>query len=490
MPVDTPHPLYTQRVPQWTRCRDAKAGTDAVKAKGVEYLPMLSGQDWSDYAAYVKRAMFYPATERTVEGLTGLVLRKPAEIVLPADVEADMADLTLTGQSWESLLLEVLDEALTVGRLGLLIEYPETNGTRPYWTVYRAEQIVNWQTGLVVGPDGVERQGVTRVVLADPWVRPSGVDSFAQATSPQYRVLALVQGVYTVSVWRKPEAATRTVGVEGGPWTQVAETTPVRREKPLTAIPFVFIGARHARPAPDKPPLLDMVDVNLSHYRNSADLEHGRHWTALPTPWVTGMQTQSTLRIGSSTAWALPDVNSKVGMLEFTGQGLAALEKALEHKEKLMANLGARMLQQNIGPNETATAVRLKQAGDSATLASLVCTVNEGLTLAARWHAWWLGEEAAFTDGALVDIALNQDFFEPPMDPTMAQTLLTMWQASGISWETYFYLLQRGEWMRPSAEADDERALIAREAGTSGALPPATPAAASVPDAGTSADGG
>jgi hypothetical protein len=478
MPIDTPHPAYTVRLPQWVRCRDCKAGTDAVKARGPAYLPQLTGQDWTEYLAYTTRAYFYPATERTVEGLTGLVLRKPAEIVVPDNVEADMADLTLTGQSWEALLLELLDELCTVGRLGILIDYPKENGLRPYWTLYRAEQILNWNTGTVLDPDGIERTGVTRVILMETKPVPSSTDPYTVNQQPQLRVLDCSSGIYVVSLWRRRQdlAELTGTGVLGQQWEQIEETTPLRRGKPLTAIPFVFIGARHGRPEPDKPPLLDMVDTNLSHYRNSADLEHGRHWTALPTPYVTGLQTQSQLRIGSSTAWAIPEVNSKVGMLEFTGQGLAALEKALEHKEKLMANLGARMLdQQSSGHSETATAIRLRQSGEAATLTSMVCTIDEGLEDAFCWHAWWLGSDEAFTTDGVCDVELNQDFFEPPMDPQAASTLLTMWQSGGISWETYFYLLQRGEWMRPSAEADEEKALIIAEGGTAAPIVPAAP---------------
>src|SRR5206468_661127 len=135
-------------------------------------------------------------------------------------------------------------------------------------------------------------------------------------------------------------------------------------------IPFTFVGATSLSPNVDKPPLLDLVEVNLSHYRSSADLEHGRHYTALPTPWVSGMRPDSNLRIGAGVAWVLEDPTAKAGMLEFTGQGLQALEKALESKEKQMAVLGARLLEMQPRLQETAEAVRLRHNGDAATLST------------------------------------------------------------------------------------------------------------------------
>jgi hypothetical protein len=444
-----------------------------VKRAGMTYLPPLDGQldDPGSYAAYKQRAMFYPATERTVEGLTGLVLRKPPQVTVPLTVEQDLPDLTLSGQSWESLLLEVLDEVIGLGRLGILIEYPRAaedatrpDTARPYWSLYRAEQIVSWQTGPVTDLDGVERTGCTRVVLHEAVIEPKEDDRFTMDLVDQYRVLEVERGEYSVTVYRRRDQVPGSATVAGTErWIPIETVTPERRGKVLTAIPFVFVGARHTRPHPDKPPLLDMVDVNLSHYRSSADLEHGRHWTALPTAWVTGYSGGTPLKIGSSVAWALTNPQSNVGMLEFTGAGLKALAEALEHKERLMAILGARLLEGQPMRGETAEAVRLRHAGEAATLTSIVAAIEEALTLACRWHAWWQGDDDAFTTDA-ISITLNRDFFEAQMSFETANTAMTMWQAGGISYETYFWLLQKGEWMRPDATLAQEKALIALEA--------------------------
>src|ERR1051326_3147997 len=99
MPVTSCHPDDEAALPRWRRCRDAYAGTDAIKKAVMQsaranagqptvvngqrtsrlapiYLPMLDGQDLAQYAAYVERALWYGATKRTVQGLTGAVFRK------------------------------------------------------------------------------------------------------------------------------------------------------------------------------------------------------------------------------------------------------------------------------------------------------------------------------------------------------------------------------------------------------------------------------
>ena len=47
----------------------------------------------------------------------------------------------------------------------------------------------------------------------------------------------------------------------------------------------------------------EIIAVNLDHYRLNADYKHGLHFTALPTAWLSGFDTEKTFKIGSGTAW-------------------------------------------------------------------------------------------------------------------------------------------------------------------------------------------
>src|SRR5688500_17898120 len=104
MPVNTPHAQYSANFAKWVRCRDAHGGSDDIKAKGTVYLPALEGmgdahgityagdpvdphtgalaiasaaKKLTSYEAYKQRAMFYPATGRTIMGLVGMLFGKP-----------------------------------------------------------------------------------------------------------------------------------------------------------------------------------------------------------------------------------------------------------------------------------------------------------------------------------------------------------------------------------------------------------------------------
>lgn len=113
------------------------------------------------------------------------------------------------------------------------------------------------------------------------------------------RHLAIENGVYVVRRW----------AIKGKSEAMIEEVIPTVNGKPLTEIPFVCMSPYDLRVDLEKPPMLDLVDVNISHYRNSADYEHALYLTAQPTPYVTGHLDEASKpkSIGSGSIWYLPE---------------------------------------------------------------------------------------------------------------------------------------------------------------------------------------
>lgn len=185
MPVNSTHPEYDIRYPQWRRCRDAIGGTDPVKEAGTEYLPKLTAQDSNEYAAYKDRALYYGASNRTVQGLLGAVFRKDFTYVYPLKEHIDL--FTISGLDLWEASRQVVKEILTTGRYGILVDTRPDYG-RAFASPYTAENIINWRTQLVKG-----RVILTLVVLKETYEAPdSDKDFFTSTTKIQYRVLRLV----------------------------------------------------------------------------------------------------------------------------------------------------------------------------------------------------------------------------------------------------------------------------------------------------------
>jgi hypothetical protein len=528
------HPDYDRVHGAWERVRDAIAGEDAVKSRGSQYLPVPTGMErgnlhrkyesldaWGEgeeYAAYKKRAMFYAAAGRTVRAMVGMMLRKPAEVEAPGRVEAALERIMPDGQPFEALAQSVCEELAGVSRVGLFVDAPETAtpNPQPYVTVYCAEDIMNWKCA--VDPE-TGRERPVLVVLRETMDEIEDGDVFGGETCEVRRVLRLgnpfdplnlsaeeeesgelpddpdqedLAGWYGLSpseigvplysqeIWREVK---REEGEGNGDreWRLERRIFPRRQGGMLWGeIPFLIANGTDLRWTTQAPVVGDLVSTNLAHYRNSADLEHGLHLTALPTPYAVGFQFEERdqLVFGGSAAWVTDNPEAKVGMIEFTGAGLAAIRDEMDRKERLMAVLGSRLLEADKAGVEAAETVKLRQAGEQSALSAISRTASLLLEGGLKFLAAWVLE-----DPGSVMVRLNDDFSSAQMSDRQMVALTQMLQAGVISFDTYFHQLQQGEIYPEGRTLDDERSLI--EEG----LPPALAQALAAPEAEDDSEG-
>lgn len=462
MPVDTLHPSYTHASPDWVKMRDVMGGTRAVKGRREIYLPRLSGQEDAAYNSYLCRAQFFGATGKTAEALVGFIFRRNPEVTIP-DTMADIAsDLTLSGLSLYDYSRKTAEAVMAVGRSGSLVDFDELAG-RPKVAHYCAEDIINWRTGYVGGKfvlsmlvlhelDNTYVETPETAALQKP-------DEFQHITFDQWRVFTLVPdaaGAFVkVEVWRrKPQEA----GKGPGEWFLVSQQFPTRRGVGLGRIPFIFHNPSDSQPNMQRPPLLDMADVNLSHYMTSADLENGRHVCGIPTPYATGFDKSEVtgLMLGSSFAWVAENPQAKAGFVEFNGEGLGALEKAIQEKEGQMAALGAKMLEPEAKKAEAFGTVELRSSAETSALSKMAHSLSGGISDVLQWIAWWIGTAAEPEELAeTAKIVLSQDFLSTRMAPDELAQMVAAWMAGAIDWETLIWNLRRGE-MVDAQRTDEE----------------------------------
>ncbi len=455
MKPNTKHEEYEDHYPEWEVMEDVLKGEDAVHKEGEKYLPRLTGQDNNEYSAYVMRAPFYNATARTVDGLIGMIFRKAPTITVPGGMENIVDDITLDNTGLDEFAEQLTRELVGLGRVGVLVEYPRVvegpvtmadmaaQNLRPYVTKYEAEQIINWRMKRI-------NNVMQPVMVALEEEVYEYVNEFEGEEITQIRVLLLREGVYIQEVYRKDEKEN---------WYLFETIVPMMRGQTLGMIPFVCMNARGVYMSPDKPPMYDLATLNLSHYRTTADLEHGAHFTGLPTAVVSGYTKESesdVFRIGSSTAWIFPDPSANAKYLEFTGQGLDTLRNIKKDKEDNLAILGARMLAPEKKQSEAADTVRMRHAGDGAILSAICNSVSQGLNKCLEIIGQWEGTEPA-------TIQLNEDYLDQPLSAQDLQALVQAWQQGAISDETLFYNLKVGEVMDEYTTFEEEQSRIANQ---------------------------
>jgi hypothetical protein len=464
MPVNTEAKGYTSWKSKWSRCRHAVAGSDDVKAQKSTYLPVPGGLSAAEprYLNYVARAKWFPATARTIDGLEGEVFRNPPQTETPSKMEEWLEDVTLTGLTFNQYARQVIRERLATGRYGELVDWSEDLG-RPYIVGFAAENILNWRTENIDGD-----QTLTMVVLLEQVEDPDNTDEFETDTIDQYRVLKLVDGIYVSELWQD-QAQSESEGGSSDAFRIVDTAIPTRRGQRLDYIPFTFYGVAENSPTPEKPPLLDLVDLNLADFRNSADLEHGRHFCGLPFYYLFGAdevedesggegKDSTEIEVGSSEMFTSSNADAKVGVVEFSGQGLGALEKAREENRTEMTVMGARVMEEMKAVGETTEAIARRQSGKLSVLQAMVEVQNEAHEQSLRWMAEWIG---AAED---IQVSLNKDFTVSKLEPTAIQQLIAAWQGGAISKQTLFENLQTGEIISQDRTYEDEQELIEDEA--------------------------
>lgn len=446
MAVNEKHPEYLKNLTKWQLMRDALAG-EVAKEK---YVPKLSDQEAEEYSAYVGRAEFYNATARTQVALTGLLFAKPPKVELPEALKTIGENISLDDDTLEALAKNIADECLSVGRCGVLVDLPsvekadyskleaERLNLRAYATLYKAENIINWKTTKINGSNVT-----SLVVLAETYAEPTQ-DEFVDKIKTRYRVLDLHEGYYRQRVFSETKA---------GNFEVVSEIYPSANGQKLEYLPFTFFNVNDLKTSVEKPPLLDLARVNISHFRSEVDLEHGTHFTALPTPYVTGYQgeTEGKLKIGSTAVWAINSPDAKVGFLEFSGAGLSTLENRIAVKEKRMSILGARLLLDEKKTAEATETLQMRKSGENAVLTSVAATISEGIVSFLKDIAFF---ENIASENLIYEI--NTDYNLTMIEPQLLAQIIAGIQSGDIPNEVLYDALLKGELMPETIQSYED----------------------------------
>lgn len=467
MGVDTQHPDYAKALPMWAKCRDAAEGQECVHAKGELYLPKLSEQSPQEYKAYRDRALFYEATGRTIDGLSGMVFRRPPTFDIPDSLEYLQEDIDTAGTPLLAFAEKTVEELLITGRIALLADFPmvkdvrtkadeQAAGARPYLTLLRAESVINWTFERINN-----RMQLALAVISE--VHSTRKDEYTWESEAQLRALRLVDGKYLIELHRKNDK---------GEWVIVEVIVPQLGGKQMDFIPLLFCGPMGVGECVEKSPVNGLANVNLSHYRTTADYEHGLHFTGLPTPVVTGhaFEQGDRFALGSTQIRGFPDPQAKAYFMEFAGSGLGNLSTRLTEKQEMMAALGARMLGAEKRAAETAETAAIHRSGENSVLASLANAASAALTKALGWCAMWAGVDAEPT------VELNTDYLPSGMTAQELTALVGALQAGAISGATFYDNIQRGEIARQGVDWEEEKAELETQGPQLGMIEPAPPA--------------
>lgn len=469
-------------MPQYMLIRDAIEGEMAIKgiighgtvfptssqtnfsininmAKAKLYLPQPNPADTSAennarYLSYVQRAVYYNATGRTLEGMTGQIFLRDPDKKIPTQLAILDKDADGSGKTLDQVANQLVRSSIAYGRGGVLVDYPVNDGpvtqqqvdsgqVRPVLLAYQPWQIINWRVETI----GAQRV-LTQLVLMEYPDLING-DGFSTTVGRQWRVLSLEPQLdgslqHSVRLYREGD----NVGDPNGTYApRKADGTP------FDYIPWSFVGSKDNDAISDKPLLYDLAVLNIAHYRNSADYEESCFIVGQPTPVFTGLDQnwvetvlKGQINLGSRGSIPLP-VGATAALLQAKENGMPI--EAMKLKELQMVALGAKIVQvQKVA--KTAT----QQINETTSESSPLQTVSRNVSMAIETA---LGIAADFVGAPDTGIqyTLNTDFDLTSMTADDQNAVLSQYQSAGLTFSELRTVLRKAG----TATLDDATAL-------------------------------
>jgi len=441
------HPDYTYWAPHWETIRDAEIGEVEVKRKADKYLPKLSSQDASEYQSYLRRAVFFNMTSRTLNSLYGTVFRRAPKVSgLQAKTLEAAKSITKDGTSLHLMAKTTVKEVLAVGRYGLMVDAEQDGRGGAHVACYTAENIIDWDMAEVGG-----KWQLVRVVLREIFYDRDEAWGPYQYKA-RFRVLVLDEStgspVYKQFVFIN-EIGTNVPDVDA--LDGATEIVPKVRGAELDYIPFIIVGPFTNHPDVQKPPMLDIVTLNYSHYLSYADMESARFLTASPVYKVnlTNADSAPDFKVGPNVVWQFGP-GEDGGIIEFTGHGLRFLENAMKDKEAQISAIGGRLMPgASRGAAESDNALALKEQNEQTMLLNLADTVDEATTKILRWWADWNNVSKDAVEKIVFEI--NRDFLISDGGAREFRAIQQMYEAGIIPVDVVYSYLRKNdvipEWM-------------------------------------------
>jgi hypothetical protein len=340
---DAEHPSVDRMRKRWQRCRDLVSGTDAVHAAGEKYLPKHPAEEHADYERRAKATEVYNGFSRTVTAMVGLVFQMDPTLGddVPKAIKDAWEDIDGRGTHGSVFAKRLFADGLTTGLAGILVDYPVVEqpdtvskadeaalGLRPYWVPIKVEQYVSSRHAKVGGTIVM-----TQLVLKEEVEEADG--EFGTKCVTRYRVFKRGEGVGAVTwqLWeeKNESGAKRVEMISSGTLTNATR---------ITFAPF--LAGPVEGDMETRPPLLDLADVNLAHYRVQADRRHVMHLACVPIPvrigapqgpggttQPIGPNLMIDIPIGGDFKWASPDG----GAFQPTREELQDLERRMASLE-------------------------------------------------------------------------------------------------------------------------------------------------------------
>lgn len=420
-----------------TRCRDVAAGLDGLRKKPDVYLPKLPRERPASYEVRKTLAELVNLYMAAVRAASGLLIAKPPTLEkdAPRDLEPILQDIDGQQTGLAVWTRSVVEHMLGGGCVLAMVSTPvrannrptraqeQAQALRPFVALYKPEDVLGAHP-LRIGAQIVLQEIRLREVVT---VRTG---RYGKKNVEQVRVVTRRRrGQHFVTTFRKDER---------GNEVRYGDVTTIETDE-IPCIEFsVDPNAGFMKAAP---PLTDLADMTISHYRILNDRRWSMKQACFPWPVRIGFT-----EAGDSTTASVNEVIElpRDGDFKLVGPPATAFEPTkadLDDIERRAATMSLSFLAgETDGPQRTATAAAIDQQGQDASLASIAVCLRDSLNRLGAVLDEMLGNTPRDT---YFDVQTT--FRGLRRDPQFLAVLYKAWEKGGLSLEALLYAFKNGQ---------------------------------------------
>jgi hypothetical protein len=386
---------------EWTAVHSLLGGTREMRAKGRVYLPQEPKEEDEDYLNRLNRTTLDNyfndgVTRATTKAFSKDIVIKDA----PTEIDLLSEDIDNQERNFTQFAKEAFRDAVAYGVSYIVVDYPKlpndepfsnradelSAGLRPYLVAVTPYDVIDARS---ISYNGVEKLGIFRYFESVSELDTTGINEVAIMQIREYRQLpdgAGNPGPVQYNIYRK-------VSSDGNWYLHESGLLST------SAIPVSPVYANRSGFFMGKPPFMDLVDLNLQHWRLSSDLANILHIVSVPFLFAKGLSAQidtatgkvkKELEVNIRRAIIADNPDASVTWVEHTGASISTLMEQIAKTEQRMANM-AQTVQTRISGNETATSSAINSAEMNSNLKSMALSLQDALNTALYFLSEYLG---------------------------------------------------------------------------------------------------
>lgn len=454
--------------------RALKGGTKEMRKQGRTFLPQEENEEDEAYAKRLERSFLFNAFNRTVQFLNGKPFAKPISIdYANTEVEAWAEDIDRQGRNLTEFAIDALEALVEDGMVHILVDMQTMNpeatqqeeadtGLRPYGLLIKDDDLL-----------GFRRNGemLSQIRISEVVTEDDG--DFGEELLEQVRVYE--PGKF--QVWRQKKGSgikTDQSGLDNAADTlnrvdHTGDGSLAGREghsfelvdegimtaaggQPLSMIPLITIYTNRRQFMFSDPPLRDLAETNIAHWRSDSDQRNILHVARVPILAVYGIteDEKEEFTVGPNSVQMFDSHESKMEYVKAEVAPIEAGRQDLIDLEDRMEAQGLELLAKTSG-TATATEKIIDSAANTSQLAQIVSSLEKGLEKMFELFGEWTGQDEVLEGGISIHKEFGINLSLQELD-----TLLKSRLAGEITRETYLQELQRRNVLSQSFDADEE----------------------------------